>query len=85
MAQIMRGDLLHPGPLHRTGEPSTIGLRARQIHAGAEYKIVEAAALALHRQFIQDELRHADALIIPVDNALLRVLGRAMLDHVARR
>ena len=27
----------------------------------------------------------AEALIIPVDNALLRVLGRAMLDHVARR
>jgi hypothetical protein len=27
----------------------------------------------------------ADALIIPVDPALLRVLGRAMLDHAAGR
>jgi hypothetical protein len=64
MAEIVGCDLLHLRPLHRSGEPSAVGLRARQIRAVAEHEIIEAALSTPHRQFIEHELRHRHRAVV---------------------
>jgi hypothetical protein len=64
MTEIVGRDRLHLRPLHRTGEPSAAGLRARQIGAVAKHEVIEAAPSTLHRQFIEYEPGHRHGAVV---------------------
>jgi len=86
VAQVVRRDLLHLGTLHRTGEPSIAGLRARQIRGAVitEYEVIEAASLALHRELVEHERRHRhrslDAALGAADRVIDAELHRVVMD-----